>query len=145
MAILNYTTTIDAAKTAAEIEVMLAKAGVQAVLKEYGPTGDIAALSFRIATAHGLVSFRLPLRTSGVLKAMVAGRIPRSLRTEKQATRVAMRIAKDWIEAQLAIVEAEMADMAEVFLPYAQTKEGTTVYVALKDTKLHMLALEGPK
>ncbi len=45
---------------------------------------------------------------------------------------MAWRICKDWIEAQLAIVEAEMADMVEVFLPYAQTESGETVYEQLR-------------
>jgi len=31
-------------------------------------------------------------------------------RTREHAARVAWRICKDWIEAQLAIVDAEMAD-----------------------------------
>ena len=35
-----------------------------------------------------------------------------------QPARVAWRILKDWVEAQMAIIEAEMASIEEVFLPY---------------------------
>ncbi len=59
-------------------------------------------------------------------------------RTRAQAARVAWRIIKDWIEAQLALVEAEQVDMVEVFLPYAQVQGGRTVYEALTSGK------EGP-
>jgi len=53
-------------------------------------------------------------------------------RTREHAARVAWRICKDWIEAQLAIVDAEMADMMEIFLPYAQTESGETLYEVMK-------------
>ena len=39
---------------------------------------------------------------------------------------------KDWIEAQLAIVEAEMVDIEEVFLPYALNELDQTLYEAIK-------------
>ena len=132
MAILNYTTTITAEKTASEIQIKLAKARAQAVLCEYGPDGVMSAMSFRIATQHGVVAFRLPASTDGVYKALMRdSKVPRRLKTRPQAANVAWRVLKDWIEAQLAIVEAGMADMAEVFLPYAQRNDGVTVYQAM--------------
>jgi hypothetical protein len=45
--------------------------------------------------------------------------VPSSKRNMQQAARVAWRIIKDWIEAQLALVESNQAVMAEVFFPYA--------------------------
>ena len=52
---------------------------------------------------------------------------------------MAWRIIKDWIEAQLAIVEAEMVEMAEVFLPYAVTKSNKTLYQDVIENKSDML------
>jgi hypothetical protein len=49
-----------------------------------------------------------------------------TLRVAGSVERVAWRIVKDWIEAQMAIVEAGQAEMAEVFLPYATIEDGTT-------------------
>lgn len=141
MTILNYTTTIAAEKTAMEIQSKLAKAKAQAVLCEYDATGVMAAMSFRINTKHGLVFFRLPANTDGVLRALTRDpKVPRRLKTRAQAANVAWRVLKDWVEAQLAIVEAEMAEMAEVFLPYAQDHRGQTLYHALNDQGFKALA-----
>lgn len=141
MAILNYTTTISAEKTASEIQAKLAKAKAQAVLCEYGDDGVMCSMSFRIATPSGIVAFRLPANTDGVLRALQRDkRVPTRLKTRQQAANVAWRVLKDWIEAQLAIVEAEMADMTEVFLPYAQRLDGATVYQAIKATGMAQLA-----
>lgn len=134
MAILNYTTSIAAEKTAMEIQQRLAKAKAQAVLCEYDDEGVLCAMSFRIHTQHGLVFFRMPANTTGVFRALHRNpKVPKKLKTKQQAANVAWRILKDWIEAQLAIVEAEMADIAEVFLPYAQDRSGKTLYQALND------------
>jgi hypothetical protein len=133
MAILNYTTTIAAEKTAAEIQMCLAKAGAQAILCEYDSEGVMFAMSFRIGTPHGVISFRMPAQLDGVYKALCKdSKVAKRLKTRQQASNVAWRITKDWIEAQLAITQAGMAEMAEVFLPYAQDSSGRTVYDALK-------------
>lgn len=133
MAILNYTTAIKAEKTVGEIQGMLAAAGASAVLIEYGPGGVLAALSFRINTVNGQLSFRLPARYKGVYKRLQDEGVPRRLQTEEQAARVSWRIIKDWVKAQLALVEAEQAELTEVFLPYLQDPNtGDTVYQKLK-------------
>jgi hypothetical protein len=66
-------------------------------------------------------------------------KVPRSKCNEAQAQKVAWRIVKDWVEAQMAIVEAQLADMAEVFLPYAITKSGTTLYKEVQGNGMLML------
>ena len=38
--------------------------------------------------------------------------------TYEQACRVAWRIIKDWLEAQMALIQTQQADLAEIFLPY---------------------------
>ncbi len=142
MPILNYTTTVSAAKSAAEIQAKLVRAKAQAVLTEYGPDGVLTALSFRIPTAHGIISFRLPANTAGVYAAICRSpKVPKRFKTRQQAANVAWRVLKDWIEAQLAIVEAEMADVVEVFMPYAQEASGRTMYEALRASEFKMLAL----
>lgn len=141
MSLLNYTTSIAAEKTAAEIQMKLAKAKAQAVMCEYDSAGVMCAMSFRIVTQHGLLSFRLPANTAGVYRAIVKdSKIPKRLKTQQQAANVAWRVLKDWIEAQLAIVEAEMAHMAEVFLPYAQGGNGQTLYAAMEKKGFSALA-----
>ncbi|MCK4240846.1 MAG: hypothetical protein KAX30_04425 [Candidatus Atribacteria bacterium] len=140
MPILNYTTSINPEKTVAEIQIKLAKAGAQAVLCEYDEDGIMKAISFRIKTSNGHLSFRLPSNIAGIYKKLVNNpKVPNKLKTHEQATRVAWRILKDWLEAQLAIIEAEMADIKEVFLPYAQNPQGKTLYETLSETQFKLL------
>mgnify|MGYP001580177393 FL=1 len=68
-----------------------------------------------------------------------SNRVPRKMCTKEQALRVSWRIVKDWVVAQMAIVEAEMVDMAEVFLPYAITKNGTTLYKEIQNNGMKLL------
>jgi len=140
MAILNYTTSINPEKTVAEIQMKLAKAGAQAVLCEYDEDGIMKAISFRINTSTGFLSFRLPSNIEGIYKKLLDNsRVPTRLKTHEQATRVAWRILKDWVEAQLAIIEAEMADIKEVFLPYVQNPDGKTLYESLSENQFKLL------
>jgi hypothetical protein len=132
VSILNYTTKITVERTAGEIQRLLAKAKAQAVLCEYGDDGVMNAMSFRIGTPSGPVYFKLPVNTDGVLRVITKDKkVPERLKTRQQAANVAWRVLKDWIEAQLAIVEAEMANVMEVFLPYAVRLDGATVYQSI--------------
>src|SRR5579875_159383 len=134
MPLLNYTTSIDAHKTIAEIQQMLARAGASAILTEFDDTGNIVALSFKMKLGEREISFRLPTDWRPVLETMKQQKA-RRLRgydhiqlTEDQARRVAWRITKDWVEAQLAIVETRMVTAAQVLLPYAVTAYGQSLY-----------------
>ena len=84
--------------------------------------------------------FTLPCNVEGVLRVLKRqSKVPRSACTMAQAQRVAWRIIKDWCAAQLAIIEAGQATMAEVFLPYLQTPTGQTLYQALETGNLKLL------
>lgn len=130
MALLNYTTTIDAHKSIMEIQSLLAKAGASAIMSEYDDTGNIVALSFRLKLNDQFISFTLPTDWRPVQAVLIEQRRRNSrIKTdEHQARRVAWRITKDWVEAQLAIIETRMVTTAQVFLPYAVTSNGETMY-----------------
>lgn len=118
------------------------------ILTEYSPEGLPSALSFRILTEFGVMTFRLPSNADQVYKILQRQylRVPRSLRTLGQANRVAWRIVKDWTEAQLAMIECGLVDVAQVFLPYAQDSTGTTIYENLKMKRFTGYLLEaGPE
>lgn len=145
MPILNYTTAIKSQKTVGEITQILVKAKCQAVLQEFYEDGRPKAISFRINTAFGMMSFLLPANAEGVYKAMVRDkRLERRFKTLEQAERVAWRIVKDWTEAQCAMIEAGLADLEQVFLPYAQRPDGSTFYEDLKSRQFDQLALPAP-
>lgn len=139
MAILNYTTSIDCEKSISEIQKCLVKHGAHKIVTDY-LNGLPSAVTFCLTLNGSMVGFSLPANYSGVLKAMKNDRkVPRSKCTDEQAQKVAWRIVKDWVEAQMAIVEAQLAEMAEVFLPYAITKNGTTLYKEVQGNGMLML------
>lgn len=139
MGLLNYTTKVDPDKTAAEIAKCLSMHGAQAVMTEYDQnTGAVTALSFKIAIQGQTIAFRLPCDPEPVYQILTKGKKnpfswheQKKLRWESehrsQAVRTAWRIVKDWVEAQMALVETRMVTTAQVFLPYAITSSGQTL------------------
>ena len=144
MPILNYTTQIAAEKTCTQIQKLLAGAGASSIMNEYSD-GVLIGISFRISINNQLIAFRMPAQIDKIYVILQNDRgVPRKLKSREQASRVAWRIIKDWIEAQLAIVEAEQAEMVEVFLPYAQDpKSGRTMYSIVKDAGFKQLTHQG--
>ncbi|SNT46582.1 hypothetical protein [Rhodococcoides kyotonense] len=128
MPLLNYTTSISPTKTIMEIQAALAKAGASASMANYDREGNIVSLSFRIMADGQEISFRLPTAWEPVQQTLKKQRVSPKYQTPEQALRVAWRITKDWVEGQLAIIETQMVTTAQVFLPYAITNDGSTVW-----------------
>lgn len=127
MPLLNYTTGVDVDKTIGEIQKLLVKRGAKAIMTDY-TEGVISALAFKIPVNDRDMGFRLPCDWRPVLEVMKNDpKVPRSLRTQFQAVRVAWRIIKDWVEAQMALVDTMMVKTEEVFLPYAIMRDGRTL------------------
>lgn len=139
MPLLNYTTKVPVDLTVNEIHKILAKAGANAILNEYDTFG-VSGVKFRIETKHGQMFYHLPADINGVSNAL---KKDRAYKDDAHARRVAWRIIKDWIEAQMALITAHMAQLDQVFLPYAQTKDGRTVYQRISESGL--MLLEGPR
>lgn len=143
MPILNYTTTISVEKTMGEIQGALARRGVTRISTLYTQDGTASGISFVMQTEYGMREFELPVRTEGVLAAMKAdSKIPASKCTPDQAARVAWRIAKDWLEAQSALIDASLATLDEVMFPYMVDGKGQTAFSVFKNAQL---AIEGSK
>lgn len=132
MPILNYTTAIQAEKTVSQIQGLLAGAGANAIMTEYDDEKILSSISFRLNINGQELSFRLPARIDKIYVLLKNDdKVPRKLKTFDQAARVCWRIIKDWIEAQIALTEAEQAQLTEVFLPYVQDSTGQTLYEKL--------------
>lgn len=149
MPLLNYTTTIEAMKTVGEIQGNLAAHGAKSILIDYGDDGTVEALSFQVPTPHGQVAIRLPIAPDAVLKVLTQqnrlGKVPKRYANHAQAVRVAWRIVKDWVEAQMAILETEMVRMEQIFLPYVITQGGRTLYEAMVDRHFQLGTREEDK
>jgi hypothetical protein len=141
--LLNYTTEIEPIKTAGEIMGILAAKGAQSIMMDY-QRGEPVALSFKITVGGQEVDFRLPCNIGGVLKAMQRMNIPPHYANEEQAKRTAWRIVKTWVEAQMALIECGQAEIAEVFLPYAITATGQTLFQRIQQNPARMLGAGEP-
>lgn len=124
--IANYSTTVPALKSIGEIQGNLVAHGAEKILMEY-VDGEPVGLSFIVQTPYGETAFKLPAnidRVQAVLnKQRVRTTVPRDM-----AVRVAWRILKDWVRANMAILETDMVSIHQIFLPYMQGKDGTTLY-----------------
>lgn len=128
MPLLNYTTKVPVFRSVQEIQKALVKAGASSIMQDFDSEGVISAIAFQINLNGNNISFRLPSETRAVLAVMQQDGTPRSYLTEEHAQRVAWRIIKDWVEAQMAIVQTKMVTLPQVFLPYAVNKDGVTLY-----------------
>jgi len=137
MPLLDYTTSVPVSKTVAQIQAKLVEHGARAVMMEYDDRGRISALAFKVRTPNGELPIRLPIDAAATLKVLqrqyASREIPGRYANEEHAYRVAWRIIKDWVEAQMSLLETEMVKMEEIFLPYVITGSGQTVYQVMSE------------
>lgn len=138
MGLLNYSTSIDVHKTLGEIQKILVEHGARKILSEYS-NGRICELSFVIDTPSGERGIKLPASVAPVLRVLEQQKGKRKISVKvdyEQAERVAWRIIKDWIEAQMAILDTQMVKMEEVFFPYMLNNQGQTLFQAYEFKQL---------
>ncbi len=139
--IANRTTSIDAGKTVREIQQMLAAAHASSLMIDY-ELGQPSALSFQLRSGEQVLSFRLPCSWEGVLACLKRDKTtPQRLKSADQAKRVAWRVLRDWLRAQLSLVEAGNSTIQEVFVPWMITNDGQTVATRLFSGTSGLLAL----
>ena len=153
--ILNYSTTVPVAQTVGEVTAILARAGAARVSTTYN-AGEVIGVTFELHTPIGKFIYELPILAEPVLRVLrekdragqlaagVSGKLSRAtMTTQAHAERVAWRIAKDWLEAQLALIEAGLASLDQVMLPYLiADDEGHTLYQRFTERQLALGAGE---
>ena len=133
MAIKNYTTTIDVYKSLGEIQGALASHGARKIMVDYDEAGRPVGITFGIETPMGPRGFLLPANVDGVRAVFAKQKIREQ---DGQAERTAWRNVRDWIMAQMAIIESGQVEMEEVFLPYLTDRQGRTLYQLYKGGQL---------
>lgn len=133
MPLLNYTTKVDVFATLSVIQAQLVKHGAKKIMQDYDDNGHITSLSFMIETPVGQRGVRLPANVDAAYAVLKKQKVKCNW---EQAERVAWRIIKDWIEAQMAILESEMVQMDEIFLPYMLDSSGQTLFEAYRRNQL---------
>jgi hypothetical protein len=130
--IKNYTTDVPVERTIAEIQKILAQNGAQGIALEF-QNGSVKDIYFKIILNNKELPFRLPAK---------AERVYQSLWGEKQewehtrygegwrqqSERIAWRICKTWLEAQITLINLEQAKIEEVFLPYLVMPSNKTLF-----------------
>lgn len=143
MPIANYSTSIEALKTVGEIQGILVGHGAKSILINYGQDRTIESLSFIIGTPYGDMPIKLPVDARAVLKVLENQGVQPRYANYPQAVRIAWRIVKDWVRAQMAILETEMVEMEQIFLPYMITKDDKTLYEAMVDHQFYLTEGKG--
>lgn len=148
MPLLNYTSEVDADKTIGEINKILSKMGASSVMTDYND-GIVSALSFAIDRNGQKLGFRLPCDWKPVYDVMYKDKkayeehdkryAHQQSERRMQAVRTSWRIVKDWIEAQMALIETNMAKTEQVFLPYLVVGKGETLYEQLSESQFKLL------
>lgn len=145
MALKNYTTSVPVSQTVSDIHKELAAHGARKVMFDYDDSGRVLAICFAIATPEGERAVRLPGNADRVRAVLLQQKADPKRRNRtsidtspEQAERVAWRIVKDWLAAQLAILETEMVDVGQVFLPYFVGRNGQTLYDAYTAGQLRL-------
>ena len=134
MSLKNYTS--KSTNTFDRIQKCLATHGAQKLMFDYGQNGKIIAIAFAIEFEGKMIGFKLPARVEQVeqvLKGEKRWRKTDELRD--QAYRTGWANIRDWVEAQMALIDTKMATLPEVFLPYMTRRDGKTLYESLEGSK----------
>lgn len=115
MAIKNYTTKVDVYTSIGEIQGALARHGATKIMIDYD-NGKPQAIAFGIDT---------PAAVDGTLRVFAAQKIKAD---REQAEMTAWRNVRDWVLAQMAMIESCDVPMQQIFLPYMADDRGRTVY-----------------
>jgi len=108
--------------------------------------GKPDAIAFKLIREGQPIAFRLPANWQGIFNAMRKDKsIPRRLVNEDQSRRVSWRVVRDWLRAQLTLIESGASTLEEVMLPWAITSDGTTVGQRVLSGPNGFLALPAPK
>lgn len=119
--IANKGTSVSAVKSVGEIQAMLAEARASSLMIDYRD-GEPIGLSFQLTKGGQSLSFRLPCNWEGTLAAMKREKkCPRNLCMPDQAKRVTWRVLREWLRAQLTLVETGASSIEEVMIPYLIT------------------------
>jgi hypothetical protein len=112
------------------IEKTLVTHGAKQIVRDYDGDGNVSAISFLVTTSKGEIMVRLPARTERVKALFDKQGI--KYRPD-QPYRTAWATIRDWVSAQMALLEWEMVKLEEIFLPYMVHYDGHTYFEKLEE------------
>ena len=145
MPLMNYSTRVEAHRTVSEVTAILVRHGASRIVQDFDRSGNVVALKWSLDGRYGTLGYAMPVNYEAVYDVLTDEGLIFKRDTDRrmaQARRVAWRILKDWIEAQIALLESGMVEMEEIFLPYMLAGTGDrTLYKALVDGQFRDLHL----
>jgi len=135
MAIKNYTSSVDIYTSLGEIQGALARTGAAKIVVDY-EAGKPTAVTFVLDTPQGIRGFLLPACFDGTERVFKKQKLKLD---REQIERTAWRNIRDWVLAQIALVECAEVPLDEVFLPYLTDGKGTTLYQLYESGRMPLL------
>ena len=115
-----------------DIEKTLVEHNAKQIVRDFD-NGRVMAISFIVETKRGPMAVRLPARFDRVQAIFNE----QGIRCKpEQPYRTAWATIRDWVSAQMALIDWEMVKLEEVFLPYAVTKNGKTYFESFESGEL---------
>lgn len=149
MNLKNYTSTTPAEKSIAAIKKTLVRMGAKNINEEYKDQ-VLIKVKFLIDVNGNTIAFDLPANVEACYQAFLKtlnrnknGDFHGSVDLNKwmqQAERTAWKLIADWVEVQASMIYLEQAEVVQVFMPYAITKNGSTIYEVFKSGGMKMLS-----
>jgi hypothetical protein len=129
MALKNYRS--ESTRSFEIIQQTLAKHRAKQIVLDYADNGRVNAIAFSLEIEGRLHAFRLPARVENVERILYGSRELTPAQKE-QAYRTVWANIRDWITAQMALLDTGMVKPEEDFLPYMLTRHGQTYFDALQ-------------
>jgi hypothetical protein len=144
--IKNYTS--GTTNTFDKIQKILSSHKAKQIFFEYDDVGRVKALAFSIEVQGKLHAFLLPAHVDKVEaifyneknKKVKYAEWQKDLTDDEkaQAYRTAWANIRDWLDAQMALVDTEQAKVEEVFFPYLATGHNRTLFQDFQENKLQL-------
>jgi len=135
MSIRFYTTSVDAEKTAREMQEILAQSDARRVAVDYNGDGQPTAVQFVLGLGGDPLPFRIEPDVEGMEKALNEDDDTPGTFEPQQARRVAWRIWKEWLNSVLAFRKTRQARLDQLLLGFGVTDDGRTVHKRLLDDR----------
>jgi hypothetical protein len=126
MPLKNYRTRLSTDPFAV-IQKTLATHKAKQITQEFGDDGRVHALTFSLEINGRGHMFHLPARVDNVER-LLYGKKDLTETQKQQAYKTAWANIRDWISAQMALLDTGMVKPEEIFLPYMQDREGVTLF-----------------
>ena len=131
------TTKKEPEETSAEIAKLLKNHGLTKFMHDYHD-GEIVGCIFSITINGKDIPIKLPIRWEPLWIMAQRGET-KYAKDQNQCRRVAWRQILKWIESQLALVNINMVEMTEIFLPYMMINKNKTLYQHLVENDMKLI------